>query len=305
MNPENFQFPKRHFYSILVTGFMAFFLFSCNGGNSLSDAYGNFEAEEVVVSSRAHGTLVQLAVNEGDVLGKGAPVGLVDTVLPRLELEQLYASKKGVDARIIQLQRSIDVQTERLAVLKKEFDRVTNLHKQQAIPAQKYDEVAGQYSVALREMEQIKSQRLVLESEKAMTQSRIDAAKEQLSRCRINVPVSGTVLEKYAEQGEFTTVGKPLFKMAGMEELILRVYVSGTQLDDVTIGQEVTVKYDKDTESEHQTHGVVSWVASSAEFTPKIIQTKEERVDLVYAVKVRVANPDGKMKIGMPGEVIF
>ncbi|WP_010661926.1 HlyD family secretion protein [Marinilabilia salmonicolor] len=305
MNSEIFQSLKRNYNIFLMTGLVTFFLLSCNGGDFLSDAYGNFEAEEVVVSSRAQGTLVQLDINEGDVLEKGVPVGLVDTVLQRLELVQLSASAKGVDARMTQLQRSIDVQTERLAVLKKEYDRVTNLHEQNAIAAQKYDEVAGQYNVALRELEQVKSQRLVLQAERAVTQSRIGAAKEQLIRCRINTPVSGTVLEKYAEQGEFTTVGKPLFKMAGMEELILRVYVSGTQLDDVTIGQEVTVKYDKDADSEHQARGVVSWVASSAEFTPKIIQTKEERVDLVYAVKVRVPNPDGRMKIGMPGEVMF
>lgn len=305
MNSEIFQSAQRHFNIFFMTGLAAFFLFSCNGNNSLSDAYGNFEAEEVVVSSRANGTIIQLNINEGDVLDEGVLVGLVDTVLPRLEMEQLLASAKGVDARITQLQRSIEVQTERLAVLKKEFDRVTNLHKQQAIPTQKYDEVAGQYNVALREMEQVKSQRLVLESEKAMTQSRIDAAKEQLIRCRINTPVAGTILEMYAEQGEFTTAGKPLFKMAGLDELTLRVYVSGSQLDNVTIGQEVTVKFDKDAESEHQTRGVVSWIASSAEFTPKIIQTKEERVDLVYAVKVKVPNPDGKMKIGMPGEIIF
>ncbi|WP_291861089.1 HlyD family efflux transporter periplasmic adaptor subunit [Marinilabilia sp.] len=305
MNPKKNQFPKRLIFIFFSTVLVPFSFFSCNGNNSLSDAYGNFEAEEVVVSSRANGTLVQLNIEEGDVLEKEVNVGLVDTVLPRLELEQLYASAKGVTARMTQLQRSVDVQDERLAVLKKEYDRVSNLHEQNAISTQQYDEVAGQYNVALRELEQVKSQRLVLQAEKMMTESRIDAAKEQLIRCRINTPVSGTVLEKYAEQGEFTTSGKPLFKMAEMEELILRVYVSGSQLDDVTIGQEVTVVYDKDADSEHQTNGIISWVASSAEFTPKIIQTKEERVDLVYAVKVRVPNAEGKMKIGMPGEVIF
>jgi HlyD family secretion protein len=303
MNPGNFQVPKRNLFIFLLTGVVSFS--SCNDNDSQSDAYGNFEAEEVVVSARANGTLIQLNIEEGDVLEKDVRVGLVDTVLPRLELEQLYASAQGVTARTTQLRRSVEVQNERLAVLKKEYDRITSLYEQNAVPTQKYDEVVGQYNVALRELEQVKSQSLVLQAEKSMTQSRIESAREQLLRCRIKTPVAGTVLEKYAEQGEFTTVGKPLFKMAGMGELILRVYVSGSQLDDVRIGQEVTVKYDKDAGSEHQTRGVVSWVASSAEFTPKIIQTKEERVDLVYAVKVRVPNTNGKMKIGMPGEVIF
>jgi HlyD family secretion protein len=305
MKRNNNRLLTMHFLFVLLSGGVFFSLFSCNGDNSQSDAYGNFEAEEVVVSARANGALIQLDIEEGDVLDEQVCVGLIDTVLPRLELKQLKASARSVSARLVQLQRGVDVQKERLAVLKKEYDRVTSLHKKSAISTQKYDGVVGQYNIALRELEKVKSQKLVLETERSMTDTKIEVAEEQLAWCRLKSPVAGTVLQKYAEKGEFTTIGKPLFKMAEMRELILRVYVSGSQLDDVKTGQEVTVKYDQDAGSEHLTKGVVAWVAASAEFTPKIIQTKEERVDLVYAVKVRVPNPGGEMKIGMPGEVVF
>lgn len=281
------------------------FLFSCNGNESKSDAFGNFEAEEVVVSSEANGVLTEFDLEEGAILKKDQQIGFVDTIIPALELQQLRAALQGVTARMTELRRGIEVQQQRLSVLKKEYDRVTSLYENKAIPEQKYDEVAGQYHISLRELEQLRSKKQVFEAELAMNKAQIDAATEKLSRCNIIAPASGTVLQKYAESGEFTGVGKPLFKMANTHELILRAYVAGSQLDDFGIGREVTVIYDKDAGDNHQVQGVVSWVASSAEFTPKIIQTKEERVDLVYAIKVRVANPEGKIKIGMPGEVLF
>jgi HlyD family secretion protein len=280
-------------------------LVACNGGNGKSDAYGNFEADEVVVSAENNGVLIDFQVDEGDRLKAGQEVALIDTVLPSLNLQQLNATLSSVEARLVQLQKNIDVQEERLKVLKKEADRVTNLHNENAISSQKFDEVTGQYDIARKELEQIRSQRLALLAEQKLNKAKIAAAKEQLNRCRVAAPITGTVLQKYAEKGEFATVGKPLFKMAETNELILRAYISGSQLDDVKIGQEVTVRFDKNEKSEHETKGRVSWVSSSAEFTPKIIQTKEERVDLVYAIKVIVPNDDGKLKIGMPGEVIL
>ncbi|WP_240509478.1 HlyD family secretion protein [Geofilum rhodophaeum] len=287
--------------AVLLLGGMV----SCNGNTSPADAFGNFEAEEVVVSARSNGTLVQWALSEGSFLEEGQEVGLVDTVLPHLEAAQLQSAIQGVAARRMQWQRGLELQEERLAVLQKEWERARSLYGEQAISEQVYDEVSGRYQIARREWHQFKAQGQVLEAEKALSQTRWLAAREQVERCRIVAPLSGVVLQSYAENGEFAAVGKPLFKMADTRELILRAYVSGSQLDDLQVGQEVQVRYDKAEDGEHEVRGTVMWIAASAEFTPKIIQTKEERVDLVYAVKIRVPNPEGRIKIGMPGEVVF
>jgi HlyD family secretion protein len=299
------KYRNAFFCIFLISGINAVIFSGCAGNNGNADAYGNFEAEEVVIGSESTGTILRFDVEEGDKIEKGRLAVLIDTIMPQLELEQLIASKESAKARLVQLQKSIDVQEERLSVLKKEADRITSMHKEKAVSTQKFDEVTGQYRIAMKELEQMRSQKPALKAELSAVETKIKAAREKLSRCKIVAPRSGIVLQKYAERGEFTGVGKPLLKMAETNELILRAYISGSQLDDVRIGQEVTVKFDKSKDDEHQRKGVVSWVASSAEFTPKIIQTKEERVDLVYAIKVRVPNPDGRIKIGMPGEVLF
>lgn len=287
--------------AVLLLGGMV----SCTGNTSPADAFGNFEAEEVVVSARSNGTLVQWALSEGSFLEEGQLVGRIDTVLPHLEAAQLQAGIQGVRAGLEQWKRGMELQEERLTVLQKEWERAQALHREKAISEQHFDEVSGRYQIARREWHQFKAQGKVLEAEETLSQTRWLAAREQVERCRIVAPLSGVVLQSYAERGEFAAVGKPLFKMADTRELIFRAYVSGSQLDELQVGQEVQVRYDKDENGEHEVRGTVMWIAASAEFTPKIIQTKEERVDLVYAVKIRVPNPDGRIKIGMPGEVVF
>ncbi len=289
----------------VVSLFIFSILLGCNGDNNMSDAYGNFEAVEIVVSAENSGVLKEFNLNEGDKIEENQKIALIDTVMPFLNLRQLMASKQSVKAKLVQLQRTIDVKKTRLDVLNKEVVRVTNLHEDKAIPTQKYDEVTGQYDIARKELEQVRSNRLSLQAEIDHIEARIEAAEEQLRRCVVMAPKSGTVLQKYAEEGELAVPGKPLLKMAETSELILRAYVSGHQLDDFSVGDEVFVKYDKNKDSEHETRGIITWVSSTAEFTPKIIQTKEERVDLVYAIKVLVQNPEGRLKIGMPGEVVF
>jgi HlyD family secretion protein len=293
------------FLKKVVSVFVLSILLGCNGNNNMSDAYGNFEAVEIVVSSENSGILKEFNLNEGDKIEENQRVALIDTVMPFLNLRQLMASKQSAAARLIQLQKTIEVKKTRLEVLHKEVVRVSNLHEDKAVPTQKYDEVTGQYDVARKELEQVRSNRLSLQAEIDLAETRIEAAEEQLRRCVVIAPTSGTVLQKYAEKGELATHGKPLFKMAETRELVLRAYVSGHQLDDFSVGDEVSVKYDKNKDSEHETNGIITWVSSTAEFTPKIIQTKEERVDLVYAIKVLVQNPEGRLKIGMPGEVVF
>jgi HlyD family secretion protein len=305
MNLEIIRDPFFRALNVCVLCVIASLVGGCNNTDNTSDAYGNFEAEEVIVSSENNGTLLNFSIQEGDVLEAGTQVALIDTTLYALNLKQLRISLEQISASKVQLEKSIDVQEENLRVLKQEVDRVTRLYDENAIPAQKYDEVTGQYAIAQKKLQEIHSRKLSLSAEQAVVNSKIETAKEKLARCRVLTPINGTVLQKYAEKGEFTAVGKPLFKIAHTSELILRTYISGSQLDDVKIGQVVLVKYDKTKSDEYQTKGQITWIASTAEFTPKIIQTKEERVDLVYAIKVRVPNSKGRIKIGMPGEVIF
>ncbi len=277
----------------------------CTNHDDESDAFGNFESDEVIVSAEENGRLLQFDMNEGDRLEKGQECGLIDTTMLVLNLKQMEASRASVNARILQLYKTLDVQKARIDLMQTEADRTTRMHQEGASTAQQFDKVTGELKVAMAEREQVRSQRAALLAEEQLVMARMEAAYEQLNRCHIKAPVSGIILQKYVDAGELAVTGKPLFKMAQISELTLRAYVAGSQLHQVAIGQKVTVRYDKDQDDYSEKEGVVSWVSSSAEFTPKIIQTKEERVDLVYAIKVRVPNPEGELKIGMPGEVRF
>jgi len=295
---------KNKLISTLFMGVLIF-LGACQGNQERSDAYGNFEADEVVVSAETQGPLQNFDSEEGSRVKSGETVALVDTVLLSIDLERALTGRRAAEAGLEQLRKNIDVQKTRLEVLHREVERVSNLYEDEAISTRKYDEVTGEYDVARKELEHLRSRRQGLREEINLAGQKVKAAREKLKRCSVKAPRNGVILQKYAEKGELVTPGKPLFKMAETNELILRAYISGDQLDDVKTGQEVTVKYDRDQQSEHSTTGRVTWISPSAEFTPKIIQTKEERVDLVYAIKVRVPNPEGEMKIGMPGEVVF
>lgn len=295
---------KKILNSTLFIGALLF-LASCQGNHNQSDAYGNFEADEVVVSAETQGPLQYFDAEEGTTVKSGETVALIDTVLLSIDLERALTGRRAAEAGLNQLRKSIEVQETRLKVLHREVERITNLHEDEAVSTRKYDEVTGEYDVARKELEHLRSRRKALQEEINLAGQKVEGAREKLKRCSVKAPLKGVILQKYAEKGELVTPGKPLFKMAETNELILRAYISGDQLDDVKTGQEVTVKYDRDKQSEHSTTGTVTWVSPSAEFTPKIIQTKEERVDLVYAIKVSVPNPKGEMKIGMPGEVVF
>jgi HlyD family secretion protein len=278
---------------------------SCGKGYPEADAYGNFEVDEVVVSAEENGRLLKFELNEGDAVTASHELGLIDTVMLVLNRQQLDASSLSVQARSMQLQKTIEVQKARLEMLQKEAQRVIQMFDSGAATQRTYDEVTGQLLVAQRELAQVRSQEAALKAETSLIGAKRALLNEQLKRCRVVSPVSGTVLQKYVEAGEMVAPGKPLFKVADIHTIELRAYVAGSHLDQVTIGREVTVRYDTGKDDYGVTSGKISWISSSAEFTPKIIQTKEERVDLVYAFKVIVPNNDGVLKIGMPGEVLF
>lgn len=296
----------RIFKNLIIGSFGTIFLLtSCNSSNSKADAYGNFEVEEIIVSAEGNGRIVELNINEGDILTADNQIGIIDTVMLSLNKNEIYAGLEAVSARKVQLAKSLEVVTSKQKILQKEIDRVEQLYKNGAVTQQKYDEVTGQMEVLKSEKSQIESQSLVIKAEESSLMAKISLIDEQLERCKIVSPISGTVLQKYANEGEMIAIGRPIFKVGKIDNLILRAYVSGSQLSQVKIGDEITVKFDGENGDDEFTKGVVTWIASSAEFTPKIIQTKEERVNLVYAVKILVENGDGKLKIGMPGEVVF
>ena len=277
-------------------------LFACSNTEERSDAYGNFEADPVIVSSESSGKILELNIEKGQKIEQGMLAALIDTVPIDLKLKQIAAQKDAVIARRQSIQSQIGVFDEQIKNLRINEKRVENMLKDNAATQKQLDDITGQIGVLERQIESTRTQYTSVNKELEVLDTQVAEARDLLNRCSVTAPAGGTVLETYVEQGELASPGKPLFKMANLDELTLKVYVSGTQLPQVKIGQEVNVLIDK-TATENQTlKGKVDWISSEAEFTPKIIQTKEERVKLVYAVKVLVKN-DGTLKIGMPGEI--
>jgi HlyD family secretion protein len=288
--------------------FPVIFSAACGNGNQDTDAYGNFEVTEVTISAEAAGKLIEFNVTEGDELPPGQVVGQIDTLQLYYRKSQLEARIGAVYSKTIDVPSQINVLKEKLKVLEIEKQRVVNLLQDSAATQKQYDDIQGQIEIARKDLaaneERLSVSNKGMLSEIRPLRTQIDEINDQIRRCRIVNPVNGTVLAKYAEAYEITAGGKPLYKIADLSTLYLRAYISASQLDDIKIGQKVAVLIDKDEDTFHNYDGVITWVSEKSEFTPKIIQTKEERVNLVYAIKVKVEN-DGKIKIGMPGEVRF
>jgi HlyD family secretion protein len=283
-------------------------LAACQENENQSDAYGKFEAREIIVSAEANGKLVSFQVEEGQALEAGTLVGLVDTTLLHLQREQLKAKIRAITGKTQDAEPQVRVLKERKQNLLREERRLQALIADKAAPAKQLDDLQGQIEVVEKEIAAIRSQNQTVNrgilAEIAPIEAQIEVVEEQIRRSYLYNPVSGTVLLQLAEPHEMTAAGKPLYTIAPLEELELRAYVSGAQLPGLKLGQEVTVLVDQDAESNRSLKGTVSWIADEAEFTPKTVQTKEERVNLVYAFKVKVKN-DGRLKMGMPGEVVF
>ncbi len=279
-------------------------LSSCKNNDNLSDAYGNFEAVQVTVSSESAGKIHYLNVEEGSLQDSGIIVALIDTTDLYLKKLQLKAQKKAVSVKSSSVVSQIAVQQQQKANLMVEKNRVTKLIADKAATPKQLDDINGSIDLVDKQEESIKTQNAGITEEKEVIDRQIAQVNESISKCYIRNPVKGTVLSKYAEAGEIAAPGRALYKIADLSVMELKVYVSGTQLPAVKQGQQVEVLIDKDQKTNLKMSGVVSWISPKAEFTPKIIQTKEERVNLVYAIKIRVPN-DGSLKIAMPAEVNF
>ena len=277
-------------------------LLACQSENETADAYGNFEAETVIVSAETPGKILELNVDKGNKIEAGFSAALIDTVQLHLQLLQLEAQQTAVLTKRQSIKSQIAVFEEQKVNLKINEERVKKMLKDGAATQKQLDDIQGQISVIDKQIDNTKTQFTLISKEQEVLEAQKASVADQLSRCNIKSPVSGTILEIYAEQGELTTAGKALFKIADISELELKVYVSGAQLPHVKLGQQIDVMVDQNATENQHFSGTITWISSEAEFTPKIIQTKEERVKLVYAVKVTVKN-DGTLKIGMPGEV--
>lgn len=301
--------------------FVILSLAACQQTAPKADAYGNFEAEERLVSAEANGRILSLEVEEGQDLKAGQPVGAIDSLQIVLRREQLLASIRAVVAKSPAIGAQLAVfekQTasvrQQLSTLEREKRRVENLLKSDAATPKQLDDLNAQIEAAQRQMELIGEQKSAsnaslgvqksgLLAEVLPLQKQIAQLDDQLAKCKIINPIAGTVLVKYAEPGEVTAFGKPLYKVADLATMTLRAYVAGDQLTRIKVGQELKVFVDIADGQQQEFPGKVQWISSRAEFTPKVIQTKEERVNLVYGVKIQVPNPEGQLKIGMPAEV--
>lgn len=281
---------------------------ACQQNTERADAYGNFEARETVVSAQGNGQILFLEAEEGQKIEAGTMVGMIDTTTLHLQREHLRARIQSLGGKTQSAQPQINILEEQKRNLQREHGRIEALLKDSAATTQQLDDLAGRIDVVDRQIAAARAQTATLNegvlSEVAPLQAQINIIEEQIQKCAIRNPISGTVLLKLAEPHEITAPGRPLYSIAALDELELRAYVSGTQLPHLALGQTVEVWIDQDKTSNQMIEGTISWIAAEAEFTPKTIQTKEERVNLVYAIKVKVPN-DGRLKIGMPAEVNF
>ena len=278
-----------------------FGLISCNDSSDKADGYGNFEATEITVSSESNGKIVFLNVEEGQQLEAQKQVGLIDTLQLYFTKQELFAAKNTVTSKSGNVLSQKSVLAAKLQTARLEQKRIESMFAENAATKRQVDEINGRVNVILEQMKSVGTQNNPILNDLKSIDVQIEKINDQIKKSKITNPINGVVLNKYAEPGEVTGFGKPLYKIADISEMTLRVFVSETQLTQVKIGQEVSVKID-DAKEMKTYKGTISWIAAQAEFTPKIIQTKEERVNLVYAIKVKVKN-DGSLKIGMPAEM--
>ena len=284
-------------------------LFSaCGNGAPKYDATGTFETTEVLVSAEASGRLLYFDIEEGMLLKAGEEVGVVDTVQLYLTKLQLEASLKSVEEQRPDILKQVAATKEQISAAQRERNRVANLLKVGAANQKQLDDAEDQLEVLRKQL--VAQNSTLSNSHQSLTwQSssvgiQVAQVEDQLKKCHITSPITGTVLAKYAEVGELTAMGTPLFKVADTEQMYLRAYITSEQLSQVKLGQKVTVFSDYGTDEHKQYPGVVTWISDTSEFTPKTILTKNERANLVYAVKIAVHN-DGLLKIGMYGGVEF
>lgn len=287
-------------FRAVVLGALA--LTACRG-EDLPDAYGNFEATEVVVAAQLGGPVTRFAIAEGAAVTQGAVTVTIDTTALVLDRLQMSAQRQAVLSRrgeLAEQLRVLDVQRE---IAERSWQRTRRLHAQEAATASQLDQAEREVRTLQAQIEAVKASQRSVGAESEAVEARVAQARDRVSRATVVNPLSGTVLATYTREGEIVAPGQPLYKVAALDTLDLRAWISGAQLAAVKVGQVVQVHVDAGPDSLMALPGTVTWIASQGEFTPTPVQTRDERADLVYAIKVRVPNRDGILKIGMPADV--
>jgi HlyD family secretion protein len=267
------------------------------------DAYGNFEATETVVSAETGGTLLWFTPVEGQQVAPGPTLGVIDTTRLALDRQQLGAQRTAVRARVSESERQIGVLAVQREIAGRTYARTQRLFAEQAATAQQLDAAERDYRVLGEQIAALRAQRNSVTQDVAASDARVAQIAERIAKSRIAAPFAGTVLATYARAGEYVQPGQPLFRLASLDTLTLRAYVTEPQLAQLKLGQRVQVRVDRGEGGRLAVPGTVSWIASKAEFTPTPVQTRDERADLVYAVKILVPNQGGTLKIGMPADI--
>lgn len=292
----------KRYISILA----ALLLAACNSNKTDYDATGTFEATEITVSAEGNGKLLNFTLNEGDTLQALRQVGLIDTVQLALRAQQLGASRESLANQRPDTQAQIASLQQQIRKAQLEVTRFQGLVKDGAANRKQLEDAQNQLAVLRRQLtaqqSTLSNSTRSLTSQMSATAIQRNQVLDQLAKCHISSPISGTVLEKYVEPGEFVTTGKPLFKIADTQNLYLRAYITSLQLAKVKVGQTVKVFADYGAGTRHEYQGRITWISQQSEFTPKSILTDDDRADQVYAVKILIKN-DGYVKIGMYGEV--
>ncbi len=311
MKTKNGALSKMNNFGMQV-GLFAFALsttfVSCGKSNEDADASGTFEAVEVIVSAEAAGKILSFTAKEGQTLKAGEIVGSIDSTQLFLRKEQLLSSKKALQSRRPDVQKQIAALEQQITTAKSERNRVENLVKANAANQKQLDDANAQIVFLAKQLD---AQKLTLQNTNEGISDdtkgldlQIAQLENQLSKCKITSPIDGVLLLKYAEMGEVAAPGKALFKIANTQNMILRAYITADQISNIKTGQKVKVLADFGEKDSKELEGIVSWISDKSEFTPKTIQTRDERANLVYAVKISVKN-DGYLKIGMYGDVKF
>ena len=307
MNAQLIQAGRLSFM-LLATALM---LSSCKNDGNMSDAYGNFDVDETVISAESPGELLSFTGQEGDVLKAGQVVGAIDSTDLLLSRAEVLSNRQSAIAKLTAINAEISVLNTQLKVIEKEHKRVLKLLESDAATEKQKDDIEGNMAIIKSKIAAAHAQKPAVQAQLEVIEANVAKINNQISKCVIINPVQGRVLTKLAEPHELVAPGKPLYKIADTNNVYLKAYVTGAQVSGLKVGQKVSVLLDQPEGGLKTIQGKIKWISDQAEFTPKMIQTRDERVSLVYAIKVAVANdarlPDGQgtVKIGMPGEVKF
>ena len=301
------RFAQQKILATLLIGLIfSMLIAACGRSNGEHDASGTFEATEIIVSSEVNGKILEFYINEGDSVESGAVKGQIDTIQLYLKKRQLLATVRALEARRPEVRKQIAAIEEQIAVQRRERERVVRLVKADAATGKQLDDINSSISVLEKQLEAQRSSLTNtsggITEDAAALMIQVEQINDQLKRSKISSPIGGTILAKYAESGEVTAAGRPLFKVANLNEMQLKAYITSDILTKLKLNQRVKVFADFGEEESREYDGEVVWISNKAEFTPKTIQTRSERDNLVYAIKIAVKN-DGFLKIGMYGGI--